>query len=74
MSLISIEGNRGKDMREVLENALARIDEFDGVVILMQEKNGGVRWFAPDNMQLQQMIFYLWSVLSQFGLMAAGKL
>jgi hypothetical protein len=74
MSLVSIEGNRGKDMREVLEKALARIDEFDGVVILMQEKKGGVRWFAPDNMTLQAMIFYLWSVLSQFGLMAAGKL
>ncbi len=74
MTLVSIEGNRGKDMREVLENALANIDEYDGVVILMQKKKGGVRWFAPDNMTLQEMIFYLWSVLSQFGLMAVGKL
>jgi hypothetical protein len=74
MSLVSIEGNRGADMREVLENALARIDDCDGVVVLMQKKQGGVSWFAPDNMTLQTMIFYLWSVLSQFGLMAAGKL
>jgi hypothetical protein len=74
MSLVPFEGNRGKDMREVLENALAHVEDYDGVVILMQKKKGGVHWFAPDNMHLQTMIFYLWSVLSQFGLMAAGKL
>ncbi len=74
MSLVVIEGRRGADMKQVFEQAMAEMDQCDGVVILMQYKDAGVRWFAPDAMTLQTMIFYLWSVLSQFGLMAAGKL
>lgn len=74
MALVAMEGGRGKDIREMFERAMESIDECDGVVILMQKKEGGVRWHAPDNMTLQTMIFYLWTTLSQFGLMAAGKL
>lgn len=74
MNLVPMEGGRGKDIREVFERAMENIDDCDGVVILMQRKGGGVNWHAPDSMTLQTMIFYLWSVLSQFGLMAAGKL
>jgi hypothetical protein len=73
-SLVAIEGTRGAGMKEVFEQAMSQMDECDGVVILMQRKDSGVRWFAPDKMRLETMIFYLWSVLSQFGLMAAGKL
>lgn len=69
-----MEGGRGADMKKVFEQAMAKMDECDGVVILMQRKDAGVLWFAPDAMTLQTMIFYLWSVLSQFGLMAAGKI
>jgi hypothetical protein len=57
VSLIAFEGNRSGDMRKALQDALECIDECDGVVVLMQRKSGGVRWFAPDNMQLQTMIF-----------------
>jgi hypothetical protein len=74
MSLVAMEGGRGKDIREVFERAMATIDDCDGVVILMQHKTDGIKWHAPDSMTLQSMIFYLWTALTQFGLMAAGKL
>jgi len=68
-----MEGGRGKDIREVFDRAMVDLDNIEGVVILVQRKGDGVRWHAPDSMRLESMIFYLWSVLSQFGLMAAGK-
>lgn len=74
MSLIAMEGTRGTDMRKILDDAISRIDECDGVVVLMQKKEGGIFWLAPDNMHLQTLIFYCWQALTMFGLMAAGKL
>jgi hypothetical protein len=74
VSLHVIEGGRGETIREVLERALEHVDEFDGVVVLLQRKKGGVIWDAPGSMRLETMVFFLWSVLSQFGLMATGKL
>ena len=74
MNLVSMEGGRGKDIQEVFDRAMVNIDDIEGVVILTQRKEEGVKWHAPDNMRLETMIFYLWAVLSQFGLIAAGKL
>jgi hypothetical protein len=61
--LIMFEGTRGEDMRVAFEDAMKRMDECDGVVILMQKKAGGFLWFAPAMMKLETMIFYLWSAL-----------
>lgn len=72
--LVAMEGGRGKDIREVFDRAMADMDEIEGVVILVQRKGEGVKWHAPDSMRLETMICFLWGVLSQFGLMLAGKL
>lgn len=72
--LIAMEGARGADIRKVFEKAMERMDECDGVVILMQKKEAGVLWFAPDNMHLQTLIFYCCQALTMFGLMSAGKM
>lgn len=74
MSLVAMEGGRGKDIRDVFDRAMVDIDDIEGIVILVQRKGDGVKWYAPDNMRLADMVFYLWAALSQFGLMAAGKL
>ena len=74
MSLEVIRGWRGKGMEKVFARAMAEMDDCDGVVILMQRKSGGISWFALEEMRLETMVFYLWSVLNKFGLMAIGKI
>jgi hypothetical protein len=66
-NLVAIEGTRGEDMKQVFERAMENMDDCDGVVILMQKKEGGIRWFAPDSMTLSVMIYYLWAALNTLG-------
>jgi hypothetical protein len=70
--LIQFDGARGTDVRKTFERAMAHIDECDGVVILMQRREAGLLWFAPDTMRLETLIFYCWSALTAFGMMASG--
>lgn len=69
MSITPIRGSRGEGIREVIDQAIAKIDECDGIVILMQKKKGGLLWFAPNSMEFQAIVFYLWSALTAFGMM-----
>lgn len=68
MALAVIEGTRAEDMRRVFEKAMEKIDDCDGVVILMQSKSEGMWWFAPDSMKLETLIFYCWTIMRSIGL------
>lgn len=58
-----------EEIKDVFARALAESPNCDGVVILMQKKEGGLKWYAPDRMKLETLVFYLWSALSAFGRM-----
>ena len=66
--LIAIE-SKGGSLKDLLHSALERVDECDQVIILMQEKKGGILWLAPDSMRLETLVFLLWSALANFGKM-----
>ena len=66
-NLVAFEGTRGDDMKDAFERAMARMDECDGVVILMQKKKSGILWFAPDSMEFATLIYYLWTALNALG-------
>ena len=66
--LIEIEP-KGNSLQDVLDQAAARVDECDSIVILMQKKKSGILWLAPDSMHLETLVFLLWSALTAFGKM-----
>lgn len=66
--LVAIE-SKGGSLKDPLNSALERVDECDQVVVLMQKKNGGILWLAPDSMRLETLVFLLWTALANFGKM-----
>ena len=64
--LIAMRG-KSDDIQGVLEEAKERAGECDSVVVLMQKKQGGIMWFAPNSMRFESLIFLLWSALTAFG-------
>lgn len=63
-----IERN-AESVKGVLEDATKHCDECDNIVVLMQKKTGGIRWFALNSMRLETIVFMLWSALNNFGKM-----
>lgn len=60
-------------LEECLERAAPRAEECNNVLILMQKKEGGLIWAAPDNMELRDLIFMVTSFAYKLSTMAAGE-
>jgi hypothetical protein len=51
------------DLKSPLTRAMERIEECDSILILMQKKQGGMVWFAPDNGRIETASFMATSFL-----------
>lgn len=66
---IHIIERNAESVRGVLDDAAKNCDECDSIIVLMQKKTGGIRWFALNSMRLETVVFMLWSALRNFGKM-----
>jgi hypothetical protein len=73
MPLIAMEGKRGAEVKQSLEDALARSGECDSVVVIMQKKIGGLMWFAPDGETAANTMFLCHMMLAHFTAMLRGE-
>lgn len=73
MPLIVMDGGKGYSPKESLERALARADECDEVIVIMQKKSGGLLWFAPDQMTAANTMFLCHMMLAHFTAMLRGE-
>jgi hypothetical protein len=65
---------RSLDLEAALAKAAERVNECDGIVIIMQKKapTGGFLYYHNEDMKLETVVWYLTSVFSHIHLMAAG--
>ena len=59
MSLVELKRDDAGEIRAELDRAAAEADNCDSVLILMEEKGGGVRWFANSTVKLATMNWLL---------------
>jgi len=45
------------DLKIPITRAIERIDECDSILIIMQKKEGGMLWFAPDAGRIETASF-----------------
>lgn len=49
--------SRQEEMRDALKRASAQVDNCDSVLVLMQKKEGGIAYFAPDSVRVESLSF-----------------
>ena len=68
-NLTVITGGRQGDMRDAFDRALEHLDDCDGMIIVMQKKDGGLMWFGPAMGTLERTVWMLWSMMCHLGRM-----
>jgi hypothetical protein len=44
-------------LRKTFDDALARLEDCDEMVVLMQKKKGGILWFAPAGSKIETAVW-----------------
>jgi hypothetical protein len=57
LTVIAKDHLRHIEMLDKLKEATELVEECDNILIIMQKKQGGMQWFAPDSARIETASF-----------------